>query len=106
MSHQIDVKESLAPGHKGESCEQNVNSPYLRCAINPKGNCNNCSDFKEDLANPIPKNAFDIGETFFCLGCSLDRPTFPGWFSSPICEECWQEVSEINMREQMKDWSY
>jgi hypothetical protein len=74
--------------------------------MNPKGNCNDCSDFKEDLANPAPKNAFDIGETFFCIGCSLWRSKYSGQVSCPLCQECWEEVSEINMREQIEEWSY
>lgn len=28
------------------SCQYNAHSPYIRCAVNPQGPCENCSDYE------------------------------------------------------------
>lgn len=31
------------------TCIHNARSPYLRCAINPQGPCQNCTDYRQEI---------------------------------------------------------
>ncbi|WP_228022056.1 DUF6464 family protein [Vasconcelosia minhoensis] len=49
------------------SCEHNARSPYLRCAVNPLGPCEDCRDY---AARPEPQTAQSRS--------LADRPPLPG----------------------------